>query len=493
VLFDRSRKRSRVYHSRQVFQSQLSPIPSSQPLQSDDSDAPSSVEQARSSATRLSLGDLCDGASSYSADNDIDDSEVYGNMDGDESALHSKCKPGIDHGDVEETPERPILQDFNRTSLSPDIDSNSYDDGEDCYFHHPNADPSLIPRSSSPVVLEPGGDAKYSSPALTAIDTPDEDFPGLTVTIREETDAEGADTAEDSSGLSVSAEMNADVRIEKAPKISDILKVPISTSSQNQQVSGLSQLVDVEGDIEGMEPQPLILTENCKLSMLASAVSVLHVEGNSSDTEEERTESTKTTERKGPNLASNKTATACIPVVSSGRATDMTQNDQQDRNSQLSIDTYGAERAVVHSQIPSDVVDGALSTLKPGQWLSSTAIELTLRLFQSTEFRILDSAYVSVSDPGSISNKPPLKWNYERYVLAPLHFMNHWSLLKVDLPNGTLDYYDSMPSKETQHHVQKAAMKFANFLNSSSHSRQLPWRFRYSVSSVKIIYSTTKN
>ena len=108
---------------------------------------------------------------------------------------------------------------------------------------------------------------------------------------------------------------------------------------------------------------------------------------------------------------------------------------------------------------PSTDLQGALSSLQPQRWLSSTAIELVLSLCPSKSFRVFDPLAYDVGQP-EIKNFKPTPNNVQ-YVLLPLYYREHWTLSFFDLENHTITCYDSLRGHSTIAH-RDALLEFAN-------------------------------
>ena len=136
----------------------------------------------------------------------------------------------------------------------------------------------------------------------------------------------------------------------------------------------------------------------------------------------------------------------------------------------LPIDT--SEKATGDITLPSTDLQGALSSLQPRCWLSSTAIELVLSLCPSKSFRVFDPLAYDIGKP-EIKNIKPIP-NDVQYALLPLYHRKHWTLAHFDLKNYTITCYDSLPGQNTFAH-RDALLKFANNLKIET----FQWTFQY--------------
>jgi len=100
------------------------------------------------------------------------------------------------------------------------------------------------------------------------------------------------------------------------------------------------------------------------------------------------------------------------------------------------------------SNIPPSNRNGAVSSLQPGQWLSSTAIEMVLDIFSvSSSILILDPGYIAAaSAQGPV--KRVLLTSAHSLILIPLHHSAksspHWTLAVLDLGKQDIQHFDSL-------------------------------------------------
>lgn len=130
------------------------------------------------------------------------------------------------------------------------------------------------------------------------------------------------------------------------------------------------------------------------------------------------------------------------------------------------------ENATGEITLPSTDLQGALSSLQPQCWLSSTAIELILSLCPSKSFRVFDPLAYDIGQPKTRSFKPTP--NNVQYALLPLYHREHWTLALFDLENHAITYYDSLP-RENVTAYRDALLKFANNFKTET----FQWTFQY--------------
>ena len=109
---------------------------------------------------------------------------------------------------------------------------------------------------------------------------------------------------------------------------------------------------------------------------------------------------------------------------------------------------------------------GALKSLSPGQWVSSTALELVLKACFCDGLRVLDSSYISTKEPALILRRPKLRLTgSETLVMIPLNHSNtHWTLIVIDLASGHVEHYDSLKSDTYALEVKQVTKEFLLFL-----------------------------
>ncbi|KAL8887539.1 MAG: hypothetical protein Q9205_003103 [Flavoplaca limonia] len=86
-------------------------------------------------------------------------------------------------------------------------------------------------------------------------------------------------------------------------------------------------------------------------------------------------------------------------------------------------------------RLPATDREGALSTLRAGEWLSATAIELSLSMCSVEGVRVFHG--FSLSQP-TIADR----LGQPKTILLPIHHQNHWILAKVDVESRLITVYD---------------------------------------------------
>ena len=123
------------------------------------------------------------------------------------------------------------------------------------------------------------------------------------------------------------------------------------------------------------------------------------------------------------------------------------------------------------SQIPAANLQGALESLCPRRWLSSTAIELVLRLLPCSQIFVFDPSYFSLNQPRRIEISESSA--SARQLLIPIHddSSSHWTLAILDRDARMVEYYDSLPGNGDDT-VYDSILKSISFDASAA-----PWGF----------------
>ncbi|KAL8910143.1 MAG: hypothetical protein Q9171_004546 [Xanthocarpia ochracea] len=96
------------------------------------------------------------------------------------------------------------------------------------------------------------------------------------------------------------------------------------------------------------------------------------------------------------------------------------------------IDAYAEDR-----RLPTTDKEGALGTLRAGEWLSATTIELVLSMCYVQGVRVFHG--FSLLQP-TISER----LGQPKTILLPIHYQSHWILAKVDVESRLITIYHSL-------------------------------------------------
>lgn len=130
------------------------------------------------------------------------------------------------------------------------------------------------------------------------------------------------------------------------------------------------------------------------------------------------------------------------------------------------------------SQTPPSNVDGAIQSLQPQKYLSSTAIEQVLSFCAIDGVRIYDPAYLA--NRSKSWSKITVK--DDNLLLFPLHHnrpnYKHWTLAIVDLTTATVRHYDSAPSERNEEEARSRLSAFKGILDVEGAGHEgCDWKF----------------
>lgn len=134
-----------------------------------------------------------------------------------------------------------------------------------------------------------------------------------------------------------------------------------------------------------------------------------------------------------------------------------------------------------HTSVKGPTSDalGALTSLLPLRWVSSTAIEQVLTMFSTdlSAYRVVDPSYITVAQPMQLAKKKPLSLKSQhKRILLPLHHDCHWTLATVCLSSGAMEHYDSLRVDSTPYQV--ALHYFSQVLSQDHpHLKDMDWHF----------------
>ena len=115
--------------------------------------------------------------------------------------------------------------------------------------------------------------------------------------------------------------------------------------------------------------------------------------------------------------------------------------------------SLGRLMAPSRSAMPTSDLQGAISSLSPGTWLSSTAIQLSLEYCQTDGVRIFDPSFLSSASQKILN---PLSPN-DSTLIFPLQVNgNHWALVVADTANVTAEFWDSLPDPNHESEARNA-------------------------------------
>lgn len=125
----------------------------------------------------------------------------------------------------------------------------------------------------------------------------------------------------------------------------------------------------------------------------------------------------------------------------------------------------GGNSAKVPQSHPDTTVAGALQTLRPGGWLSASALGLVLTHFPRSYALCLDPSYITVGRDDLILEKRLRVDDAVEIVVVPLFYQSHWTIGVLDLKSGLVKHYDSLSGRSKPAEAQLSSLRvFCNWL-----------------------------
>lgn len=108
--------------------------------------------------------------------------------------------------------------------------------------------------------------------------------------------------------------------------------------------------------------------------------------------------------------------------------------------------------------IPPNTLEGAVSSLQDGLWLSTTAIEELLKMPSYGDVKVYDAAFMCLPNPESMKAKTSSKgWPDVVSLFPSNHNGSHWTLLVLDLHVVEIEFYNSLPNQAYELEARAAA------------------------------------
>ena len=127
--------------------------------------------------------------------------------------------------------------------------------------------------------------------------------------------------------------------------------------------------------------------------------------------------------------------------------------------------SLGSLKALSGPAMPTSDLQGAISSLRPGTWLSSTAIQLTLEHCHAAGVRIFDPSFLSSA---SQKNLNPLSPGDSTFIFPLQVNGNHWALIVVDTANVIAEFWNSLPNPKYEIEAQNAVYDLGRSLRGGS-------------------------
>lgn len=122
---------------------------------------------------------------------------------------------------------------------------------------------------------------------------------------------------------------------------------------------------------------------------------------------------------------------------------------------------------------------GALSALAHGKWLSATAVDLVLDLFQTKGFRTVDNTFPSILRPARLDEEN-LRVKADEHTLVKLLLQSHhWTVAFTDLRTGVVEHLDSLQGEGTAllNTTRAALERLTAPLSRQDRFKHLQWTF----------------
>ena len=112
-----------------------------------------------------------------------------------------------------------------------------------------------------------------------------------------------------------------------------------------------------------------------------------------------------------------------------------------------------------HRTVPSNDLSGAVGTVDDGQWVSSTAIELSLNKLHWADIRIFDPSFFAGAPTYG------LKWigDEKLWVMPLLLLGDHWGLITIEIDVCTVSFWDSLEDKAHESEARRIVDAFEHF------------------------------
>lgn len=139
------------------------------------------------------------------------------------------------------------------------------------------------------------------------------------------------------------------------------------------------------------------------------------------------------------------------------------QDGDPDHKVLLSVENDSVPEYTHHRAIPSNDLSGAISSLDDGQWVSSTAIELTLNKFPFPDIRIFDPSFFASGSTYSLKQIRGEKL----WVMPLLVSGDHWALITIENVARTVTFWDSLEDPAHESKARRILHDFEQFVRTS--------------------------
>ncbi|KAL8643904.1 MAG: hypothetical protein Q9210_007510, partial [Variospora velana] len=126
-------------------------------------------------------------------------------------------------------------------------------------------------------------------------------------------------------------------------------------------------------------------------------------------------------------------------------------------------------------RIPDTDLAGALESLAPQAWVSTTAIQLVLSIIRPAYCRFIDTAFIPVHNLEALQHKHLLRLQDETRIWLPIKHRDHYSLAIIDLTNRVITVHDSLTRPQYETEAREIVQAIIRFLNRHDRYRDASW------------------
>ena len=140
----------------------------------------------------------------------------------------------------------------------------------------------------------------------------------------------------------------------------------------------------------------------------------------------------------------------------------------QDSDIDVEATSIGSPSVHIEEAVPTSNLKGAISSLRSGKWLSTTAIQLALEHCYTAGVRVFDPSFLS---PASRKRLKPLSPG-DTTLIFPVNINgNHWALIVADTGKVTAEFWNSLPDPKYQIEAQNAINDLGRCLHGGSENK----------------------
>ena len=127
--------------------------------------------------------------------------------------------------------------------------------------------------------------------------------------------------------------------------------------------------------------------------------------------------------------------------------------------------SLGSLKTLSGPAMPTSDLQGTISSLRPGTWLSSTAIQLTLEHCHTAGVRIFDPSFLSSALQKKLKPLSP----EDSTLIFPLQVNgNYWALVVADTAHVTTEFWNSLPNPKCEIKARNALHDLGRSLRGGS-------------------------